>query len=591
MAVIGVILYHGNPAHFTQGWLGVDVFFVISGFVIAPKLFEIWSNKNDNKRARKLLKFYESRVIRLAPTFAFTVAVFGTLLYLFGGWSEIRHFSAQSLAASLGLGNLEAINQSQSNYFRPNPNAFLHTWSLSAETQIYLLAPFIFFLIARSSKKLLLLLVGSGFALFLQLLIETLTNLEGEIFFSPISRLWEFGIGAALFLTKGKKYKSFFGYVALLLLLLIFVLPQGFKFYNIAAVVLTCVILSSDINSKLNSRYNSIVKMGDISYTIYLIHLPLLHLCDYLLFEYFWIKQVIYISATIFLGIQISKRIEMKSNQELRKVAPRKRILVLIAICIVPIVFSLFFRVTSVNYLNMSNPPKLQGTNTCESSAGNIDCNLERDAKNSIMLVGDSHANAISQSFIEIARQVNLEPIVISGRGCRLEPAHSYEFSTPCDKYMKSVKQLALKENVKYIVISQRGFVADGSASPRDRARSFISAASELKTNTNQVLILGPNPEFLTNRSQGTFFSLFQKNVYKKTNEFHEFEQEDNYLNKLAAIEGIEYLSSSLKICNGKECVIKDDGKYLYWDENHLSLDGAAYLKPYLLKAIQMGIS
>lgn len=592
MAVIGVILYHGNPAHFAQGWLGVDVFFVISGFVIAPKLFEIWSNKNDKKRVRKLLKFYEYRVIRLAPTFAFTVAVFGTLLYLFGGWSEIRHFSAQSLAASLGLGNLEAINQSQSNYFRPNPNAFLHTWSLSAETQIYLLAPFIFFLIARSSKKLLLLLVGSGFVLFLQLLIETLTNLDGEIFFSPISRLWEFGIGAALFLTQGKKYKSYIGYVALLLLLLIFALPLGFKFYNIAAVVLTCVILSSDINSKLDSRYFSIVKMGDISYTIYLIHLPLLHLCDYLLFEYFWIKQIIYITATIFLGNQISKRIEMKSNQELRKALPRKRILVLIAICIVPIAFSLFFRVTSVNYLNMSNPPKLQGTNICESNGGNIDCSLGGgDAKNSIMLVGDSHANAISQSFIEVARKVNLQPIVISGRGCRLEPANSYGFSTPCDKYMKSLKQLALKKNLKYIVISQRGFVADGSASPRDRARSFINAASELKTNTNQVLILGPNPEFLTNRSQGTFFNLFQKNVYKKTNEFYDFEQEDNYLNKLAAIEGIEYLSSSLKFCNEEECVIKKDGRYLYWDENHLSLDGAAHLKPHLLRAIQVRIS
>jgi hypothetical protein len=207
------------------------------------------------------------------------------------------------------------------------------------------------------------------------------------------------------------------------------------------------------------------------------------------------------------------------------------------------------------------------------------------------MLVGDSHANAISQSFIEIARQVNLEPIVISGRGCRLEPANSYEFSTPCDKYMKSVKQLAFKENVKYIVISQRGFVADGSASPRDRARKFIRAASELKTNTNQVLILGPNPEFLTNRSQGTFFNLFQEDVYKKTNEFHEYEQEDSYLSNLAVIEGIQYSSSSTIFCNEKECIIKDDGKYLYWDENHLSLDGAAYLKPHLLKAIKVGIS
>jgi peptidoglycan/LPS O-acetylase OafA/YrhL len=176
VAVIGVILYHGNPAQFAQGWLGVDVFFVISGFVIAPKLFEIWSNTNDKKRAHKLLKFYESRVIRLAPTFAFTVVVFGSLLYLFSGWSEIRHFSAQALAASLGLGNLEAINQSQSNYFRPNPKAFLHTWSLSVEAQIYLLAPFLFLMIARSSRKLCFILAVSGAALILQLFIENFTS-------------------------------------------------------------------------------------------------------------------------------------------------------------------------------------------------------------------------------------------------------------------------------------------------------------------------------------------------------------------------------------------------------------------------------
>ena len=591
MAVIAVILYHGNPKQFAQGWLGVDIFFVISGFVIAPKLFEIWSNAGDNKRAKKLLKFYESRVIRLAPTFAFTVAIFGSLLYLFSGWSEIRHFSAQSLAASLGLGNLEAINQSQSNYFRPNPNAFLHTWSLSVETQIYLLAPFLFLLIARSSRKLLFILAVSVAFLILQVSIEALTDLEGEVFFSPISRLWEFGIGTALYLTQGKKYKWFIGYTALTLLLIIFIFTSGFKFYNIVAVVLTGVILSSDINSKLNTRHKSLLTMGDISYTVYLIHLPLLHLCGYLFFESFWIKQIAYILSTIFLGYQISKRIELKSNQELRKVEPKMRIVVLIAICFVPIVFSLFFRVTSVNYLNISNPPKLQGTNTCEPNAESIDCDFGGDVKNSIMLVGDSHANAISLSFIEIAKQLDLEPIVISGRGCRLEPANSYEFSTPCDKYVKSVKQIALKKNVKYIVISQRGFVADGSASPRDRSKKFIRAASELKTNTNQVLILGPNPEFLTNRSQGTFFDLFQKDVHKKTNEFHEFEQEDSYLNNLAAIKGIEYLSSSTIFCKEKECIIKDDGEYLYWDENHLSLDGAAYLKPYLLRAIQEAIS
>ena len=590
MAVIGVILYHGNPAQFAQGWLGVDVFFVISGFVIAPKLFEIWSNTSDNKRVHKLLRFYESRVIRLAPTFALTVAVFGSLLYLFSGWSEVRHFSAQSLAASLGLGNLEAINQSQSNYFRPNPNAFLHTWSLSVETQIYLLAPFLFLLIARSSRKLLVILAVSGAALILQLFIEAFTNLDGEVFFSPISRLWEFGIGAALSLSKGKKYNWYVGLAALFSLLLILIIPSGFRFYNIVVVFLTSVILSSDINSKLTARHKLLMKAGDISYTIYLIHLPLFHLCDYLFFESFWMKQTAYISSTILFGNQISKSVELKSNQKLRKVELRKRIVALTAICLVPIVFSLFFRISSVNYLNLSNPPKLQGTNTCESGASDADCGLGTSGKNSIMLVGDSHANAISLSFIEIAKQLELEPIVISGRGCRIEPTNSYELSSPCDNYMKSVKQLAVKKNVKYIVISQRGFVADGSASPRDRAKSFIDAVSELKTKTNQVLILGPNPEFLTNRSQGTFINLFQKNVHKKTNEFYEFEQEDNYLNNLAVNERIEYLSSSTKFCNKKECVIKDDGKYLYWDENHLSLDGAAYLKPYLLRAIQKGI-
>lgn len=591
VAVIGVILYHGYPAQFAQGWLGVDVFFVISGFVIAPKLLEIWSNSNKEKRVHKLLRFYESRVIRLAPTFAFTVAAFGTLLYLFSGWSEVRHFSAQSLAASLGLGNLEAINQSQSNYFRPNPNAFLHTWSLSVETQIYLLSPFLFFFIARSSRKLLFILAISSAALALQLSIEAFTNLGGEMFFSPISRLWEFGIGAALCLTQGQKYNRFIGYAALTALLIIFISPSEFRFYNTVAVALTCLILSSDINSKFNTRHRALLRMGDISYTVYLIHLPLLHLCDYLFFEYYWIKQAAYISSTIFLGNQISKRIELKSNQELRKVEPVKKIVILTAICLVPIVFSLFFRVTSVNYLNLTNPPKLQGTNTCETSAGDIDCVFGGNSKNSILLVGDSHANAISLSFIEIAKQLELDPIVISGRGCRLEPPNTYELSSPCDEYMKSVKQLALKKNIQYIVISQRGFTADGSISIRDKLRNFVRAAEELKTNSNQVLIVGPNPEFLTNRSQGTFFNLFQRNVSKKTSEFHEFKREDVYLNKLATNEGIQYLSSSLTFCNQKQCVIKDAGKYLYWDENHLSLDGAAYLKPHLLRAIKAGIS
>lgn len=560
---------------------------MISGFVISPKLLEIWTNTNGSKRLLKLLKFYESRVIRLAPTFAFTVAVFGSLLYLFSGWSEIRHFSAQSLAASLGLGNLEAINQSQSDYFRPNPNAFLHTWSLSVETQIYLLAPFLFLLIARTSKKVLLIFTITVIVLTLQLFIETFTNLQGEVFFLPISRLWEFLIGAALSLIRSKRQNSSVAYTALLLLLIILVVPSGFKFYNLLVVILTSVFLSNQINLNSSKINKSLINIGDMSYTLYLIHLPLLHLCNYLFFESTWLTQIIYLTFTAIFGILISKIIEKKSIQKLRKAKFKARTTTLIIICIVPIAFSLFFRVTSVNYLSLANPPKLQGTNTCKSEEANIECSSGASAKNSIMLVGDSHANAISISFIEIAKELKLDPIIISGRGCKLEPKNSYKPNSPCNNYMKLVKQLAAKKNIKLIVISQRGFSEEGSFFMRNKSKNFIKAAVELKTQTNKLLILGPNPEFLINRSQGTFLNLFQKRVSKKINEFHDFWMEDIYLKKLSGNEKIEYLSSSLKLCNKRECLIKDEGKYFYWDENHLSLDGADYLKPYLLEAIK----
>ena len=158
LAVIAVVLFHSSESYFPLGYLGVDVFFVISGFVVTPLIVRVFLSQGTeiHQPLSKLKEFFIGRFYRLAPAMAVTIVVSSVLIFLFAPVSEHSKFAKQGIASLFLLGNFGAFKYS-GDYFSPNPNALVHLWSLSVEEQIYLLIPVILFIIALTLPNWLLL--------------------------------------------------------------------------------------------------------------------------------------------------------------------------------------------------------------------------------------------------------------------------------------------------------------------------------------------------------------------------------------------------------------------------------------------------
>jgi peptidoglycan/LPS O-acetylase OafA/YrhL len=209
LAVLLVIVYHtglGLPG----GFVGVDVFFVVSGFVITRLLLREW----DAAGTISLRDFYARRARRLLPALAIvTVATVGLSLLVLSPFGEQQDAIAAARATALFGANLHFLRQQA--YFELVDNPFRHMWSLGVEEQFYLVVPVLVLLVARAARRLGLevrtvlgvgVLAASGVSLTASHLLsagrgsQIMDHLVGTTperfaFFSPATRAWEFGAG------------------------------------------------------------------------------------------------------------------------------------------------------------------------------------------------------------------------------------------------------------------------------------------------------------------------------------------------------------------------------------------------------------
>lgn len=207
IAVLAVIAYHAG-ATTTGGFAGVDVFFVISGFVISAML----GREHARSGRIDLSAFYLRRFKRLTPALALVVASVGLL-----GIPMLSPFGPQQASATTGIASIlvaanAAIQRSSGGYFAPpaEANALLHTWSLSVEEQFYLFFPALLAVALPSNartkwRKLARIALGVTCALSVLLAVAPAAwtaDLPGPAsllgFYSPVTRAWEFAVGAAL---------------------------------------------------------------------------------------------------------------------------------------------------------------------------------------------------------------------------------------------------------------------------------------------------------------------------------------------------------------------------------------------------------
>lgn len=289
LAVLMVVAYHSAPAIIPGGYIGVDVFFVISGFLITSHLLE--RLQADGKIS--LARFYARRAVRILPA-AFTVLVL-TVIAAFIWVPPVQHKDVLIWAGATAvyIPNVFAWLVRTDYLAETAPSVFQQFWSLGIEEQFYLLWPVLLFLgwrwLARSNRALLILVCIFVVASFTACLV-VMESSQPQAFFSLSTRGWELGVGGVVaFLLKAGPARpsqlrsglfAWTGLVVLALAALTYDIQTPYPGAPAAVpVIATALLLLDATGAQGPARLLSIRPLqfiGLISYSVYLVHWPLL---------------------------------------------------------------------------------------------------------------------------------------------------------------------------------------------------------------------------------------------------------------------------------------------------------------------------
>lgn len=291
LAVLAVVAFHYSPANFPGGFIGVDIFFVISGYLITGILVKAIEENEFSTFRGLLLDFYQRRIRRIFPSLILVL-----IACLVIGWLVLFSSEYERLGkyVAAGAGYVENfVLWNESGYFdhASIDKTLLHLWSLSVEEQFYIAWPLLLWAITRRHWPLLRsigLIATTTFVLNISLVFSGHTT---HAFYSPVSRTWELMVGAWLavghrhglpWLSRWSSAQSWGG-VALIAAGLALIQPiSAFPgFWALLPVLGTALIVNAGPNTFLNGRllsWRPAVWVGLISYPLYLWHWALLSL-------------------------------------------------------------------------------------------------------------------------------------------------------------------------------------------------------------------------------------------------------------------------------------------------------------------------
>ena len=275
LAVLGVLIFHFSESILPGGFAGVDVFFVISGFLMTSIIF-----RGLERGDFSILNFYMARANRIVPALAVLCIVLLALGYFFLLSMDYKTLGRDVATSMFFVSNI--MFSMRKGYFEFGDNFLLHTWSLSAEWQFYLIYPLVLVILSRfmtlsSLKKTLVVfcLVGFLFGIYASI------NWPSASYFLLGARAWEMLLGGLVFLypfSISKDRKRYLEILGLLLVLASYLLISGKNMWPGYLALLptlgTAFVIAAYRNEESILGSKLLQKMGLWSYSIYLWHWP-----------------------------------------------------------------------------------------------------------------------------------------------------------------------------------------------------------------------------------------------------------------------------------------------------------------------------
>tara|TARA_B100000427_G_scaffold326490_1_gene335264 strand:+ start:8576 stop:10561 length:1986 start_codon:yes stop_codon:yes gene_type:complete len=640
IAILSVIFYHSEIYLFQNkflsgGFLGVDIFFVISGYLITLIIL----NEKKITGNFSLKKFYIRRLRRLMPALTvvcLTTFAFGYFILLPSGLIEL---SKSSIFSLFYLSNFY-FYFSQFSYGTESVllKPLLHTWSLGVEEQFYIVFP-IFFLIILNKLKNRVLTLLSFFIILNLIAVQFLGNLnfrniidENLLFYAPTkftdfyfitSRFWELLSGSLIaylnfnnkYIQKNKSTYSFFPYLGLIIIIfsLIFFKVDFYHPSILTAlpIIGTCLIIlfvskNTFIYKLLSSKI--LVWIGLMSYSLYLWHYPLFAFNRYLTFEpNTFIRQLIIGILLFFIGYISYKYIEQPFRN--KKLISTKFFINLTMFTISISLFVYLFSINKDGFLNKTQITKNYNLDKGyymrehdEFQISQTYDNFDRSNKTDILIVGNSHAEDTYEVFFwgkENYKDFNFT--LINPK----KTEHDMAFQISCFYNLIYFEKTNCRgreygnyiveqyKNAEIIILSTKWYKKDLELVNdiiqkiiEDKKKPIIFGNTlELKEYTNFKFNLLDHFIYKSKRIPDEKEMLdLEKKAYKNIKNTKKI---NSYLEKLSKKKEIIYLDKINYLCDKKEkkCkLLTPEGFKIFYDNQHYTKKGAQYLAKEIFK-------
>lgn len=573
LAVLLVVLYHLKIPGFYNGFIGVDIFFVISGYLMAS----IYNSKS-------LKMFFIKRARRLLPAYWATLILSLLVGFVVLAPSDFSQLKNQILMSMLFIPNF--FFWAQNSYFQVTDfNPLLNLWSLGVEFQFYLLVPLLCHIFLRNKKLFNFIFVALLIACLVVLTISPKTS-----FYLIPFRLWEFMFGYYI-LTNNHKLRPKHIYFALFVFVLILFYPHldGFSssmffghpgLISLVVVLITGLVIKIGFNSGQNIFIKILIKIGDYSYAIYLIHFPVIIFYNYSPFGgtilgFDTIRDFITLAALIvLLGLALHKFVELPGFSG----KLRMRVFLVVGLLIIPLVF-ISPILQSSKFSGVQKNIAYSVQDRSQYRCGKIfrilnprskTCALSSIKSNSrILLLGNSHADSIKTTFTSIAQEYNYE-------------VYFWVSNNPLMSTGSSVKEVLSEikdKKIKHVFIHY----SDGAVSKE----KFSELFSELDYLGVTVSFLGPIPLWPESVPE-VLWSIRDPNRVLSQNYSESSERNLYSLKTLEQLPGekFKFYDMASILCDFECIFINSSGKLLYWDSSHLTLTGSNLYMPLFRKAL-----
>lgn len=612
IAILSVIAYHAFPNSFPGGFIGVDIFFVISGYLISSIIVQ-----NLHQQSFSFTWFYYRRVNRILPPLLLVLAC--TLIV---GWPFLMNDEYLELGKHVSAGAVFSSNfvlWGEAGYFdrAAESKPLLHLWSLAIEEQFYIVWPLVLWLLFKCKRSPL---VATGLLLLASFLFN-IYSIQADptgAFYSPLTRFWELLAGCLLAIHEqnqrnapGKTCsngdqasprlkEASAGAGALLLLLGFALINESRQFPGIWAalpVLGSALIILAGPNTRFNRAFLSIkvmVLVGTISFPLYLWHWPILAGARILEGQQPGsVQRAIAILLTFALAMLTKRWIENPVRQQHNRPATALLLLALLAF----VGLAGFLPRSAVYQSYWERSPAAALKQSAQASPLRDQCHFPQTADFAtrqpcsyfdrspprVAVFGNSHAVELAHALGSTLAQRGISITQYTMSGCR----HLYRSSKPndiCDQWhAHALAQIAQNKTIDTVVISFRN---ERHAEQPEDAQSlgrmvdtlrehgkkviFVLQAPMLKKDIEHYIRTASDSEDIPSRDLADWHKLYR----------HGYRLADTLKEKVTLLDPTEHF------CRDAACYAVIDRQSLFFDNDHMSLAGARIISEEISRMI-----